>query len=168
MISRKDVRGIDKWKKLIEKEGITDLVVNDVKTGPGIVRELIDAKEELGIRNIIMLHAPVENRPGVCDRRYIQKQNRREFRRIKGLLMMEKLLEEHEAYPVSYSDKTPSDSELNEAACVLLRDEGSAELSGREITVNTGDVMRSGVMTDDVHITLALGGRIVFELTKNA
>lgn len=168
MISRKDVRGIDKWKKLIEKEGITDLVLNDVKTGPGIVRELIDAKEELGIRNIIMLHAPVENRPGVCDRRYIQKQNRREFRRIKGLLMMEKLLEEHEAYPVSYSDKTPSDSELNEAACVLLRDEGSAELSGREIIVNTGDVMRSGVMTDDVHITLALGGRVVFELTKNA
>lgn len=182
MVHRSGIRSIDKWKQVIEKEGITDLLLNDVMVGPRIVKKLIDAKEELGLRNIIMLHVPVSGKGEDRDKKYIQKEHRREFKKTKGLLMMEKLLKEYEAYPIAYSDKQDeaaviihtsgttsgiskpvplSDRGLNEAVARLLRDERFKSLRGRAVTVNNGDMMMSYTMIDKIHLPLAFGGRIV-------
>lgn len=175
MMRRSVSRDLDKWKKLIKEDGITDLILNDVAVGPMLVEELVDAKDELGIRNIVMLHVPVSE----GDRKFRQNRDRRLFKRTKGLLMMEKLLEEYEAYPIKYSNKKDeisvvihtsgtaggtvklSDREFNETAAAILRDERFSDLIGRAVFVSNGDMMKSRKMTGSILLPLALGGRIV-------
>jgi acyl-coenzyme A synthetase/AMP-(fatty) acid ligase len=122
-----------------------------------------------------MLHVPVSE----GDRKFRQNRDRRLFKRTKGLLMMEKLLEEYEAYPIKYSNKKDeisvvihtsgtaggtvklSDREFNETAAAILRDERFSDLIGRAVFVSNGDMMKTRKMTGSILLPLALGGRIV-------
>ena len=45
------------WKKMIEKERITDLIVSDIIVTPEIREELEKTKEEYGLRSVIYMHS---------------------------------------------------------------------------------------------------------------
>ena len=43
-----------RWSALIQKEGITDLLLLEEKTGAPRLREIMETAEELGLRKVIM------------------------------------------------------------------------------------------------------------------
>ena len=57
MLSCLDFLPSGSWKEMIEKEKITDLVLSDIMITPKLWNELKEAKETLGLRNLILIHS---------------------------------------------------------------------------------------------------------------
>ena len=57
MFSYPDFLPDGQWKTMLEKERITDLILSDIMITPERWPEFIQVKEELGLRNIILLHS---------------------------------------------------------------------------------------------------------------
>lgn len=57
MFSYPDFLKGGRWKAMVEKEKITDLVISDLLLTPGTFKEILAEKEKLGIRNIILTHS---------------------------------------------------------------------------------------------------------------
>ena len=57
MFSYPDFLSGEGWKEKLKEENITDLILTDVIVTPGLWPEVERAKEELGLRNVILLHS---------------------------------------------------------------------------------------------------------------
>ena len=57
MFSYPDFLPGGQWKTMAEKERITDLVLSDIMISPDMWPDILQTKEELGIRNIVLLHS---------------------------------------------------------------------------------------------------------------
>ena len=99
---------------MIEREGITDLVVSEVWAFPELMKRLLRDREMLGIRNVIVLECPMGGEFAVPALEAARKLNTALFRELDGGLVMEDLLRDNEALPITYGKKKSSDD-----ACIL-------------------------------------------------
>ena len=148
-----DYHFTDRWKKMAEKEGITDILLNDIAAGPDMVTGLLKEKRNMGIRNIIVIHIPLTV-GDLCspEEKEGHRRNIAALRKIRGVLFMEDLLKRYKGFPVEYAETecddaaviihtsgtvsgihkpVPlSDTALNEAVDRLVRDERFTHLNG--------------------------------------
>ena len=87
---------------MIEREKITDLVVSEIWAFPKLMERLLRDREMLGIRNVIVLESPMGGEFMVPALEATRKMNTTLFRELKGGLVMEDLLRDYEATPISY------------------------------------------------------------------
>lgn len=177
-----DIPYFDSWKKMIEVEHITDIIVDDFIMDARTLRRLVKEQDRLGIRNIIVMGIPLKGEFVDEEQDLKHRRNRRRMKDISGVLFMEDLLKKYEAYPVAYSDEKDeaavivhssgtvngvhkpvplSDRGLNEAVARLLRDERIGSLRGRARTLLTKDLSTSFAMIDNMHMPLAFGARTI-------
>ena len=97
---------------MIEREGITDLVISELYAFPQLMKRLLRDREVLGLRNIIVLGSPMGGDFGVPALEIVRNTNRELFKEMSGSLLMEDLLDEHEAYPISYGKDESSEGSV--------------------------------------------------------
>ena len=69
-------------RSMIEREKITDLLISELYAFPQLMKRLFQDKEELGLRNIILLESPMGGEYAVPALEIIRKVNRAMFREI--------------------------------------------------------------------------------------
>ena len=99
-------------KSMIEKEKITDLVVSELFAFPKLMQRLLDDKERLGLNHIIVLESPMGGEYAIPALEVVRRLNAAMFRELSGGLLMEDLLRDHEAFPISYGSAASSDSSV--------------------------------------------------------
>ena len=99
-------------RSMIEREKITDLLISELYAFPQLMKRLFQDKEELGLRNIILLESPMGGEYAVPALEIIRKVNRAMFREISGGLLMEELLKEYEAAPITHGNSKSSSSSV--------------------------------------------------------
>ena len=102
MLSYPDFLPEGKWKTIIEKEHITDLIISDTLITPQVFREIQKEKENLGLRNVILMHSRVG---GVCTgpaELIYNKFNSQALKRMNAVFM-DDLIKEYESTPIRYS-----------------------------------------------------------------
>ena len=183
MVHVLDFMDVKRWDKMIEKEGITDIVVCDTKINSVILKKVIDSKEELGIRNIIVLHNTRKNKYDLPGVQMKNMENYRQLKNLKGILFMDELLEKYEAYPITLGSKHSvddavimhtsgttngvhkpvplSDRGLNEAVARLLRSDISGSLEKRMVSFQLLDITSAYVLCDMIHLPFAFGGEVI-------
>ncbi len=97
---------------MIEREKITDLVVSEIWAFPQLMKRLLRDREMLGLRNIVVLESPLGGEFGIPAAEAVRKVNTALFRELDGGLLMEDLLKEYEATPISYGREKSSDSSV--------------------------------------------------------
>ena len=104
-----DDKGI---RNMIEKEGITDIIVSELYAFPKLMKRLLRDREMLGLRNIIVLGSPMGGEYAIPGLEMLRKLNGAMFRELDGGLMMEDLLRDHETYPISYGSINSDDASV--------------------------------------------------------
>ena len=99
-------------QSMIEREGITDLVVSELYAFPQLMKRLLRDRELLGLRNVIVLGSPMGGEYGVPALEIVRNMNRELFRELPGALLMEDLLKEYEAFPISYGKDRSSEASV--------------------------------------------------------
>lgn len=94
-------------QNMIEKEKITDLIVSELFAFPKVMKNLVDNKEKLGLRNIIVVESPMGGEFGIPALEALRKMNADMDRKIPGCLLMEDLLKKYEATPIIYGNRDP-------------------------------------------------------------
>ena len=182
MIQVMDMLDHDRYKNAVEKEGITDLILSSEEVKPGLLRYIMDTRDELSIKNVIVYYAfkDCENRPAGKDEQY------RRLKRINGVLFLDELVKEYkDAEIISAPNKSSdaavifhtsgttsgihkpvplSDSAYNESAARLLRDERFNELNSYRTFMSIAP-FSSYSACDMLHLPLAYGGTVVIPVT---
>ena len=57
MLSYPDFLPTGMWKTMVRAEKLTDLIISDIMVTPDLWRELVQVKEELGLRHILLVHS---------------------------------------------------------------------------------------------------------------
>ena len=99
-------------RNMIKMEKITDLVISEVFAFPKTMERLMRDRKNLGLRNIILLESPMGGEYPIPMLEAVRKTNTLMFRELSGGLLMEDLLREYEATPISYGDLKSSDSSI--------------------------------------------------------
>ena len=101
MFSYPDFLPTGKWKAMMEKEKITDLILQDIMVTPQLFKDLEEAKEELGLRNVIFLHSRLGG-PTVGPAELVfDEVNYQVLKRAEGTVFMDDLFREYTETPVS-------------------------------------------------------------------
>ena len=109
MLSYPDFLPGGRWKTMIEKEHLTDLILTDIMVTPQLWAELQREKERLGLRNIILMHSRMGG-PCVGPAELVYNEfNERALRRIPGPLFMDDLIEKYADTPIVYGEKGGDD-----------------------------------------------------------
>jgi acetyl esterase/lipase len=94
--------------EVVKEDKITDLVLTDYEVTPKFLEELVKCREDIGLKNIVILKTDV---CGPCAGN-IDTQNAltnyKKLRQIKGVEFMPELLMKYEATPISYSSDDAS------------------------------------------------------------
>ena len=172
---------------MIEREGITDLVVSELFAFPQLMKHLLRDRELLGLRNVIVLGSPMGGEYGVPALELVRNMNRELFSELDGGLLMEDLLKEHEAFPISYGRDEDieesvilhttgtvsgmhkpipmSDRAINAAvACILEALDTYEDFKKRPkqmVTCLTLNMSWVYAMVDMLHVPLGLGMEVV-------
>ncbi|MDO5134262.1 MAG: class I adenylate-forming enzyme family protein, partial [Eubacteriales bacterium] len=178
-----DLLDTERWDRMIEKEGITDLVLCDRHLTPELLARVAGTKERCGLRNIIVLHDAGTNRfePRGAGARSGARYGK--LKQVKGVLFMKDLLRQYEAYPVVQARKTSrndavilhtsgttngihkpvplSDRGFNESAARLLRSESLQSFEKPVATVLLLDMTASFSILDMLHHPFAFGGSVL-------
>ena len=88
--------------KVIEKEKITDLFINDLVITDAMLTHILKKKKDLGIHNIIIVRIPVDSDKMDLEVVEFSNRNYKALRKVQGALFMEDLLVEYEATPIKY------------------------------------------------------------------
>ena len=183
MIHLQDTMNWDRWCSLIEQQQITDLIFSDVYARPDFIKCIVKNKERLGIRHIIILKSYYDGALAVPARNLYAIRNYQELRRIKGILFMEDLLKEYEAFPIVYgsdgSDDAAvivhtsgttkgihkpiplSDRGLNDAAIRIMKTDLVKGLGDHFNVLMTLDLSAAYGIADMLHLSLACGGTVI-------
>ena len=172
---------------MIEREGITDLVISELFAFPELMRRLLRDRELLGLNHVIVLGSPMGGEFGIPALEIVRNLNRDLFSEMPGAVLMEDLLKEYEAFPIAYGGKESaeasvilhttgtvsgmhkpipmSDKAINAAvACILKALDTYEDFKNRPdhmvscLTLNMSWVY---AMVDMLHIPLGLGMEIV-------
>lgn len=107
MLSYPDFLPSGQWKKMVEREKLTDLLLSDIMISPEMWPDILAAKEKFGIRNIILLHSKLG---GPCAGPAELIYNEVNYHRLKGLsgvVYMDDLLRRYDHFPVQYGSGNP-------------------------------------------------------------
>ena len=99
-------------QSMIEREGITDLLISELFAFPRLMKHLLRDRELLGLRNIIVLGSPMGGEYAIPALEFVRNTNREMFSELDGALLTEDLLKEHEAFPISYGKEKSSEGSV--------------------------------------------------------
>ncbi len=88
------------WKTMLEKEKITDLIIQDIMVSPDILKELRAVKETLGLKNIILIHSKMGGVSVGPAELLFNEVNYHTLERTEGVVFMDKLIEEYKDTPI--------------------------------------------------------------------
>lgn len=173
-----------KIMQTVRGEKLTDLIITDDFAQINLVSELFVRKEELGLRNVIVLHVPVT---GVAVDPMLTAAQEAGYGCLKswfGPACMERLLAVHGSHPVSYASEESrdvsvilhtsgstsgtgkpaalSDKALNAAAAAFYRMDELELPWDHLVTAAIVDLSNAYSMIDQVHVPFALGATVVF------
>lgn len=169
----------EQWCETIRKEGITDFLMAGCYAWPGQLRILAKHKEDLGIRNAIVL-------PTYVDGRYAAPVERLQARLYEPLCricpdveVMDDLFDRYDTTPFSESRKRNdeaavithtsgttkgihkpiplSDLAMNNAAVSMMKHEAMQRFTDGGTTAVTKEMTAAYGMIDMIHVPLALG-----------
>ncbi len=92
MLSYPDFLPTGMWKTMVKAEKMTDLIISDIMVTPDLWREIMQAREELGLRNIILIHSLLG---GPCTgpaELVFNEFNHHALKRMEGTVFMDDLL----------------------------------------------------------------------------
>ena len=183
MLSFMDLGNRETWNKLIEKEGITDLLLCDSLLQPEILRRIINDKNDLGLRNIIVLHVQIAGPFAPQAMTTFSQANYQNLKRVQGAQFMDEMLDKYEATPIEYGSGENrddaiiihtsgttngvhkpiplSDRGFNEAVARHLRDENFNMLRGKTVSVLGMELSASYGAVDMMHLPLSFGGKLI-------
>lgn len=167
----------------IRSEQLTDFIVTDEFAQADVIGELFLRKKALGLKNIIVMHVPVN---GVTVNPMLTAAQESKYAQLKslyGFACMDRLLKTHGNHPVSYAPEESSD------VSVILHTSGSTTGTGKPvplsdkafnaaaaafykmdelelpwdslITAVIVDLSNAYSLIDQVHIPFALGAAVV-------
>ena len=104
MLSYPDLLSGGQWKAMVKAEHITDLVITDMMVMPALWEEIQAAREELGLRNVILLHTRLGG-PCIGPAELVFDEfNHHALRRMDGTVFMGDLLKRYESAPIVYGE----------------------------------------------------------------
>ena len=107
MLSYPDFVPGGQWRTMVEREHLTDLVLSDIMVTPELWRALQNAKAELGLRNVILLHSRLGGPcTGPAELVY-DEINHHALSRLPGTVFMDELLKQYADAPVQYGSGDP-------------------------------------------------------------
>ena len=106
MFSYPDLLPGGRWKTMVEKEHITDMIISDIMVTPQMWEELRKAKAEFGIRNVILLHTRMGGPTIGYAEMLFNEFNYNALKRIPDVIFMDDLLETYRDTPIKYGKKT--------------------------------------------------------------
>ena len=168
-----------RWCETIRKEGITDLLIAGTYAWPGQLRILAKNRDDLGIRNAIVLPTYVDGRYAAAIERLQAKFYEPVFRMSPDVKIMDDLLEKFETTPFAESrkrnDETAvithtsgttkgihkpiplSDLALNSSAVNTMKHPAFQAFRDGGVTAVTKEMSAAYSMVNMVHTPLALG-----------
>lgn len=104
MFSYPDFLPSGKWKTMIEKEKITDLIIQDIFVTPSLWKEIQEEKAALGLRNVILIHSKMGG-PCIGPAELVYNEfNYHSLRRRDDSVFMDDLISEYENQPISLGE----------------------------------------------------------------
>lgn len=103
MLSYPDFLPSGTWKTMVRAEKLTDLILTDIMVTPDLWRQIEAAREELGLRNVILVHSRMG---GPCvgpAELTFNEFNYHALRRLDGTVFMGDLLAKYAEEPVSFT-----------------------------------------------------------------
>ena len=179
-----DINDMEKLRMMVEQENITDIILPDYKLNMKYLRRIIEEKETLGIRNVIILHVPLM---GPFAHLFDEIDSLEKYNKIKrkhpDVLFMDELLRKYKDTSISYAEnecdqaavithtsgtttgvRKPipiSDRGINETSARMLNDDRFSGLKGRAVSCLTMDLSSSYACMDMLNLPLAYGGTVV-------
>ena len=107
MLSYPDFVPGGQWRTMVEREHLTDLVLSDIMVTPELWRALQNAKAELGLRNVILLHSRLGGPCAGPAELVYDEVNHHALSRLPGTVFMDELLKQYADAPVRYGSGDP-------------------------------------------------------------
>lgn len=173
----------ERFREMIRTEHITDLILVDYCIIPSFLKNLMNDKEELGLRNIIVVHSEVT---GPCTSKAMRESANwisNEIRKIPGVVFLRDMLLKYETTPFTPSRSLDaesaiifhtsgttkgihkpipmSDQAMNEAAMRFVGIPLVEKLVGKAKVLISVDPANSYGMVNQIHLPLALGCTLV-------
>ena len=178
MIQAMDMLDHERYKNAIEKEGITDLLLTSDCVKPDLLRYIMDTRDTLSIKNVIVYYPFKDRDPGAV--RDDVQYNR--LKRVNGVLFIDDLVRKYkgseivrdsnksrEAAVIFHTSGTTSgihkpiplsDKAYNESAARLLRDERFNNLNSYRVFMSM-EPFTAYAACDMLHLPLAYGGTVI-------
>ena len=121
LVSLSGERPVGALKTLTEREHVTDLILTDYELDGAVLRRILREKDEMGLRNVIVLHIPVCGDFAFPWEELGSRINHKRLREISGAVFMEDLLRKYKDHPISHADAA-----CDEAA-VIIHTSGTTE-----------------------------------------
>jgi len=106
MFSYPDLLPGGRWKTMVEKEHITDMVISDIMVTPQMWTEIQKAKDEFGLKNVILLHSRMGGPSIGYAEMLFNEFNYHALKRIPDVKFMDELIEQYKDVPIKYGKKT--------------------------------------------------------------
>lgn len=170
-------------KESIIEEKLTDFILTDDLTQPDLVREILLNKEELGLRNVILLHMPIMGPTANPVLTAAQEAKYAVMKTFFGPICMETLLAVYGSHPVHYATEEPSDT------AIIIHTTGTTSGVGKPVPMSNNainaavsrfmkmknislpydnlvssillDLSNSYSIIDQVHLPFAMGATVV-------
>ena len=173
-----------KITETIRSEKLTDVIVTDDFAQGGLVHDLLEQKQALGLRHVIILHIPVT---GVTVNPMLTAVQEAKYKYLKGLygnrqICMDELLAEYDRYPIAYAPEESCDTAFilhtsgttgGAGKPVVLSDRafnaaasGFFEIDGLDLpkddlaTAVIVDLSNAYSIIDQVHVPFAMGASV--------
>lgn len=178
-----DGNNMDMLRAMVEKEHVTDIILPDYKLERRFLKQIMKEKDEMGIRNVIILHIPMLGWFAKFFAEIESLEKLRRLREIEGVLFMSELLREYGKSDICYAEdecdhaaviehtsgsttgiRKPvpvSDRGINETAARMLGDERYSALQGKAVSILIQDLSSSYACMDMMNLPLAYGGKVV-------
>ena len=111
----------ERLREMVRKEKITDLILVDYLTDACLLRQLLREKRSMGLRNLIVMHIPVNGALAFTADKCLSRINYRRMREVPGAVFMDELLEEYRNHGICYADEADGE------AAVIVHTSGTTE-----------------------------------------
>ena len=179
MLPVEETHDEERWRDVIRKEGITDIVVAECYAWPGALRMLSEFKKDPGLRNAIVLPTAVDGPFAAPVERLQANLYGRIVEICPDVVTMDKLIDRYETKPftpvsgkndeaavITHTSGTTkgihkpiplSDFAMNSAAVSLMQHELFSKFADSGVTAMDKEMTAAYGMIDMVHVPLALG-----------
>ena len=179
MLHPADVISEEHFTSMVEKEGITDLILAIDVTTPEVLHRIMSSRKRLSINNVIVYSDGLYS--GSRGQR-LEDSKYKALKKINGVLFLDEIKKEYIGTPIQYASKGSkdgmlvfrtsgttsgfhkpvplSDSAFNESAARLLRDERFSSLTS-VITLMAAEPVVAYSGCDMMHLPLSYGGTII-------